>query len=102
MKNLTYKKQREIEEPIEELLARIGVKCRGRLEVNDGEKVSVIEFEGDEKGKWEKTNWHGIGGDESSSIFWAFRIAVPFCKHFRRLMEDLERTEQLWGQKQRQ
>jgi hypothetical protein len=98
MKNLTYTKQKDIEAGIEAVLARIGSKSRGRIEVVDGDEISVIEFEGDENGQWKRTSWHHPDMDEITSIFWAFRIAVPFCKHSKGLMEELQRAEREWGQ----
>ena len=65
---LDYAKQRKIEEPIEAILNNIGVKCRGRIEIDDGDG-QVIEFESNEAGKWQRTSWHHKSMDEAFSMF---------------------------------
>lgn len=87
--NLTYAKQRRIEELIEALLAEIGVRSRGRIEFNrEGgeEHTGVIEFESCNNGKWKSTGWHAMGGDGTFSIFDAFRKDGPCLRKIREVL----------------
>jgi len=70
---LTYSKQRELDAPIEAIIAAVGC-CRGRIEILNGDN-QVIEFETNEKGKWSRTGWYCRAGDDAFSIFDEFKVA---------------------------
>jgi len=77
MMKLTYELQRKIDDAIIEVLNAIGQKCRGRIEIDDGDNNQIIEFESNEKGKWQRTNWHHKSADEAFSIFREYTVDLP-------------------------
>lgn len=79
---LDYARQQKIEEPIEVILKNIGCKCRGRIELLDGDN-QVIEFEANDAGKWQHTSWHHKDSDEAFSIFPEFMVDVPAIRDIR-------------------
>ena len=82
-----------LDDSIRGLVNQIGAKCRGRIEIDHGDRVNVLEFEGD--GKWRRTGYHDKGADYPFSMFREFRSFEAIEKLARSLMDALygERNE---------
>ena len=61
-----------LDHAIRGLANQIGLPCRGRIEIVDGNRVNVIEFEGN--GKWKRTGFHDKDADDAFSMFREFRL----------------------------
>ena len=79
---LDYALQRKIDDAITATVNAIGHKCRGRIEIDDGDG-QVIEFESNEAGKWQRTSWFRKSSDTAFSIFPEFRLDLPLLRKIR-------------------
>ena len=73
---LTYAKQREIEDAIINILKSIGQPLRARIEILDGDQ-QVIEVDAGDNGKWLRTGWHRKSSDDNFSTWPEFSAIVP-------------------------
>ena len=87
---LDYALQRKIDDAIIATVNAIGHKCRGRIEIEDGDG-QVIEFEGSEVGKWKRTRWGHKDADDVFSIFPEFSTDLPLLKKLKENIAEASR-----------
>ena len=73
---------------IEELVNKIKLPCRGRIEIIHGDKVNVIEFHSHPAGGWKETTQHSLVCDETFSTFPEYKVLLPALKKIREILNE--------------